>query len=63
MANWKCCNCNVEVEEVTDIKIYFNDLDLPDASGYRCPQCGKEWIDGEYVNDSLAAVEEMLEGK
>ena len=34
---WKCYKCKVDVEEVDDIKIFYKDLSLPDACGYRCP--------------------------
>lgn len=63
MANWMCNKCKVAVEKVDDIKIIYKELDLPPAAGYRCPQCGIEYIDGEYVVNDLASVEQMLEGK
>jgi hypothetical protein len=61
--SWKCNTCGVNVEEVDDIKMYFNDMDLPEAEGYRCPACGKEWIDPDYAVNDLASAEEMLAGK
>ncbi len=63
MADWMCSKCEIEVDKVDDIKIIYKDLDLPPASGYRCPQCSVEYIDGEYAVNDLASVEEMLEGK
>ncbi len=63
MSTWKCNTCKTMTEKVDDINIYYNDLDLPQAAGYRCPVCGKEWIDGEYCVEDLASVEQMLEGK
>lgn len=63
MANWKCSKCNIEVEKVEDVKIHFNDLDLPEAKGYRCPICKTEFLDGKYVVEELASIEQMLEGK
>lgn len=27
--NWKCFNCKVDMEEVDDIAITYNDMDLP----------------------------------
>ena len=29
---WMCSKCNVEVEEVDDIQIFFKDLSLPEAT-------------------------------
>ena len=46
-----------------DIKIAYKDLDLPDATGYRCPSCGLEFMDGEFVVNELNSAETMLEGK
>ena len=63
MANWMCSKCKIEAEKVDDIKIIYKELDLPPASGYRCPQCGIEYIDGEYAVNDLASLEQMLEGK
>lgn len=60
---WKCNVCNVEMEEVDDIKIVFNDIDLPDAPGFRCPSCGIEFMDGDFVVNELNSAEEMLSGK
>jgi len=63
MSKWKCFTCKAEMEEVDDIKISFNDMDLPEAEGLRCPVCGIEFIESEYVTDQLAASEQMLSGK
>jgi hypothetical protein len=63
MSNWICGKCNVKMEDVTDIKISYGDADLPTATGYRCPKCQCEFLDGEYVVNELASVEAMLEGK
>lgn len=35
--NWKCFNCKVDMEEVDDIAITYNDMDLPDAEGLQMP--------------------------
>ena len=51
------------MEEVDDIKLFYNDIDLPEASGFRCPDCKVEYLDGEYVVSELSAAEQMLEGK
>lgn len=61
--NWKCFNCKVDMEEVDDIAITYNDMDLPDAEGYRCPNCGLAFLDGEFVVGELSSAEEMLTGK
>lgn len=63
MADWMCGKCNVQMEEADDIKIIYGDIDLPPAMGYRCPQCGAEFIDADFVVNELASAEEMLEGK
>lgn len=63
MPSWICNKCKVEAEKVDDIKIIYNELDLPPASGYRCPKCGIEYIDGEYAVNELVSTEQMLEGK
>ena len=63
MSQWVCHTCKVEVEEVDDILIRYNDIDLPDASGYRCPQCGLELLSEELVKSELRDAEEMLEAK
>ena len=60
---WICNKCNVEVEEVDDIAMSFKDLSLPEAVGLRCPNCGVEYIDRDFIIDQLAAAEQMLEGK
>ena len=63
MSQWKCFNCKMDMEEVDDIKITYKDLELPDASGFRCPGCGIEFMDGEVVVNELNSAETMLEGK
>ncbi len=63
MNNWKCGKCKVEMIQTEEIPITFADLDLPDASGFRCPECAVEFLDGEYVLTELASAEQMLEGK
>lgn len=63
MANWKCCKCNTLMEEVEDIQLKYKDLELPPARGYRCPVCGEEYLDSEYVTGELAPAEQMMEGK
>lgn len=63
MSQWKCFNCKVDMEEVDDIGICYNDMELPDAPGFRCPVCGLAFMDGEFVVGELASAEEMLTGK
>ena len=60
---WICSKCKVEMEEVDDIAITYGDMSLPEAEGLRCPQCGAEYLTGEYVKEQLSSAEEMLEGK
>jgi len=63
MSKWYCNICKVEMEEVDDIQINFGDMSLPEAEGLRCPVCGMEMLEGEYVLDQLASAEQMLSGK
>lgn len=63
MQAWKCFKCKKDMEEVDDIPIFFKDLSLPEASGYRCPECGLEFLDGDFVVDQLSSAEQMLQGK
>lgn len=63
MAEWICAKCEQAVEEVDDILVHYGDMDLPPASGYRCPECGKEYLSAEYVVNELASAEQMLDGK
>lgn len=51
------------MDEVDDIGICYNDMELPDAPGFRCPVCGLAFMDGEFVVGELASAEEMLTGK
>lgn len=61
--SWICSKCKVEVEEVDDIALKYGEMELPDAEGLRCPQCGVEFLEGMYVTGELNAAEQMLEGK
>jgi ribosomal protein L37AE/L43A len=63
MSVWYCARCNVRAEQADDIRIFYKDIPLPEASGYRCPSCGFELLDGSYVVEQLSSAEEMLEGK
>lgn len=63
MSQWKCFTCKTDMEEVDDIKIAFKDMELPDATGYRCPVCAIEFMDGDFVVNELSAAETMLSGK
>ena len=63
MEKWFCNKCKVEMEDVNDIKLIFKEVDLPPATGYRCPSCDVEYLDGDYVVDELSSTEKMLEGK
>lgn len=63
MSKWKCFTCKVEMEEVDDIQLNFNEISLPEAEGLRCPTCGMEMLEVEYVTDQLISAEQMLSGK
>ncbi|MGI5976730.1 MAG: DUF7479 domain-containing protein [Candidatus Limivicinus sp.] len=62
MQDWKCAKCNVAVEEC-EIAIHYGDMELPAASGYRCPVCHAQYIPSEFVVEELNPAEQMLEGK
>lgn len=61
--DWICSSCNVPMESVSDIKLIYGEVDLPPGVGYRCPSCGLEFLDGDYVVNELNPAEHMLEGK
>lgn len=63
MSKWKCNTCKVEMEEVDDIQIAFGEMSLPEAEGLRCPSCGAEYLESEFVADQLVSAEQMLAGK
>ena len=63
MSKWFCNKCKVQMEEVDDIKLIFKEVDLPPATGLRCPSCNVQFLDGEYVTGELSSAEQMLEGK
>lgn len=63
MSSWKCYTCKVDMEEVDDIEIHFNDLALPEAEGLRCPVCGCQYLEVDYVISQLNPAEQMLAGK
>ena len=63
MSKWKCFTCKAEMEEVDDIAINFGDMNLPEAEGIRCPVCGAQYLESEYVVDQLSSAEQMLSGK
>lgn len=61
--DWYCNKCKAQMEEVSDIKVFYGELDLPDGAGYRCPVCGIEFMDADFVILEMAPAEQMLEGK
>ena len=60
---YKCGKCNVEMEEEFDIKMKYKEIDLPEAEGLRCPECGIEFLEEELVIDELNGSETMHESK
>jgi len=60
---YKCGKCNVDMEEEFDIVMKYKDVDLPEAEGLRCPECGIEFLTEEVVVDELNQSETMLESK
>ena len=63
MSKWLCSKCHVEMEETSDIKLFYKEVDLPPGTGYQCPSCKVEFLDGDYVVNELNSAEQMLEGK
>lgn len=63
MSKWKCYTCKVDMEEVDDIEISFGEMNLPEAEGLRCHNCGIQFLESEYVVDQLMSAEQMLAGK
>ncbi len=61
--SWSCCKCKVAMEEVDDILMTYNGMDLPDADGWRCPECKQEFLEEELVTTELNEAEQMLETK
>ena len=58
-----CGKCNVEMEETFDIQMQYNEIELPEAEGLRCPECGQEFLEEELVTGELNSAETMLEAK
>ncbi|MFA9423083.1 MAG: hypothetical protein ACERLG_05875 [Sedimentibacter sp.] len=63
MTKLTCNKCKVEMKKVDDIILTYGEMELPEAEGYRCPNCGTEYLESEYVTTELNPTEEMLEGK
>lgn len=60
---YKCGRCDVEMSEEYDIKLRYKEIDLPEAEGLRCPQCGIEFLLEDLVTEELNPAEDMLDGK
>jgi YgiT-type zinc finger domain-containing protein len=58
-----CGKDGAEMEEVYDIEIQYNDMELPEAEGIRCPECGMEFLLEDLVTGELNEAELMLESK
>ena len=58
-----CMKCNMEMVEVTDIKLKLGIMPIPDASGLRCPKCKAELLSKELILGDLAEAEKMMQGK
>lgn len=58
-----CGKCGVEMEEEFDIVMKYKDVELPEAEGLRCPECGIEFLLEKAVVDELNPSETMLESK
>lgn len=61
--NYVCGKDGAQMEEVYDIAIEYNDMELPEAEGIRCPECGMEFLLEELVTGELNEAEAMLESK
>jgi len=60
---YKCGKDGAEMEEVYDIGIKYNEMELPEAEGLRCPECGMEFLMEDLVTGELNDAEAMLEAK
>lgn len=60
---YKCGKCNVEMEEVFDIITSYNEMELPEAQGLRCPECNTEFLLEDFVISDINSAEQMLETK
>ena len=60
---WNCYCCQVTVEEVENIGLSYNEIELPDTNGYRCPKCKIELLSENLVMTELFMAERMLEAK
>ena len=63
MSNWKCFTCKEDMEKVKDIAVKYGKTKLPKAEGLRCPVCGVQYLESQYVAEQVAPAEEMLSGK
>ena len=61
--SYVCGKDGAEMAEVFDIEIEYNDMELPEAEGIRCPVCGMEFLLEDLVTGELNEAELMLEGK
>ena len=63
ISKWKCFTCKENMEEVLDIAVRYNKLNLPKAKGLRCPVCGIQYLEADYVAEQVSPAEQMLSGK
>ena len=63
MSTWKCSVCNVEVQEVKNIRLRLLRTTFPSGNGYRCPICSREYLSEVFVTTQLEKAELMLNGK
>lgn len=61
--DWNCYLCKVGVEEVDDVGLVYRELELPNAIGYRCPECGFQLLSETLVMTQMFMAEMMLEAK
>ena len=61
--SYRCGRDGADMEEVYDIGINYNDMELPEAEGLRCPECGMEFLLEDLVTGELNSAEAMLEAK
>ena len=63
MEEWHCFACKVKMEEADINMVYTDDLEMPGGMGLRCPSCGVEYLEEDFVIDQVLTGEKMLEGK
>ena len=60
---YRCGKDNAIMDEVSDIRLVYNEMELPEADGLRCPVCKEQYLLEEVVTTELNDAETMMESK